>query len=164
VTTRNAVRAGVIGAVLALSLVAASPAFAIYRDDGDEPGGTLSPLMMLLIFVGGPIVLFLGIALLVALPSIIGGPRYRPGMGWRATPEWYGGPEAERDTGPVGKPEPGHRPGHFDTVAETLHPDERAGARAVGVAGGGSDPAAGEVTEPPAGRPDEGDGGASARW
>jgi hypothetical protein len=104
VTTRNAVRAGVVGAVTGLSLVAASPAFAVFHDDGEEPGDPLSPLMTLLIFVVVPIGLFLIISLLASLPSIMGGPRYRPGQGWRATPEWYGGPEAEPP--PAGGPVP----------------------------------------------------------
>jgi len=106
--TRNAVRAGVVGAVAGLSLVAASPAFAVFHDDGEEPGDPLSALMTLFLFVVVPIGLFLAISLLVALPSIMGGPRYRPGQGWRATPEWYGGPEGEQV--PAGSPAPAGEP------------------------------------------------------
>jgi hypothetical protein len=37
------------------------------------------------------------IALLVSLPSLAHGPRYRPGLGWEGTPEWYGGPEGQEN-------------------------------------------------------------------
>jgi hypothetical protein len=94
VTIRNFARAGAVCAITAVSLVAASPAFATDRpDDGDEPGEPRSRLATLLIFGVLPVGLFLLIALLVMAPSIARGPRYRPGLGWQAGPEWYGGPE-----------------------------------------------------------------------
>jgi hypothetical protein len=160
--------------VLGPSLAAASPAVALYRDDGAELGGSLSALMTLLVFVVAPIALFLGIALLVTLPSIIGGPRYRPGLGWRATPEWYGGPEEEVDTGPAGKPEPGRRvKASADEEAaaggstEAVRTGQAAGAE--GVASGAEAAEAGRASEAPSGRrgdsaADSSDGGASARW
>jgi hypothetical protein len=40
-----------------------------------------------------PIGAGLVIALVVSLPSLARGPRYRPGLGWEGTPEWYGGPQ-----------------------------------------------------------------------
>jgi hypothetical protein len=159
VTTRNAVRGSVVGALLGLSLFAvATPAVALQVDDGAELGDSMSAMMTLLVFVVGPIALFLGIALVVALPSIMGGPRYRPGMGWRATPEWYGGPEEEKDTGPVGKVEPGHEkwahaaPAGSAGSAEVAAPPRPAGA--TDAAASGRDDSA----------PESSDGGASARW
>ena len=52
----------------------------------------MSTLEALLLFVGVPLALFVGIALLVMVPSIARGPRYRPGLSWWAKPEWFGGP------------------------------------------------------------------------
>jgi hypothetical protein len=77
-------------------LLAASPAFAsLHRDDGDDPGKGLSALQTLGIYVGIPVGVFLLIALLVSIPSMIRGPRYRPGKEWQATPEWYGAPGSD---------------------------------------------------------------------
>ena len=93
---KAALRAARVGAVLGASMLAASPAFAaLHRDDGDDPGPGISKLKMLGLFVGGPIGLFLLIALVVSIPSMIRGPKYRPGKDWEATPEWYGAPEVE---------------------------------------------------------------------
>jgi hypothetical protein len=79
--------------VLGSSLLAGSPAFAaLHRDDGDDPGKGLSAMKVLGIYIGIPVGLFLLIALLVSIPSMIRGPRYRPGKEWQATPEWYGAP------------------------------------------------------------------------
>jgi hypothetical protein len=39
------------------------------------------------------------ISLLVLLPSLAKGPRYRPGLDWQATPEWYGAPGDEPAVG-----------------------------------------------------------------
>ena len=33
------------------------------------------------------------ITFLVFLPSLVRGPRYRPGLGWWAAPVWFNGPE-----------------------------------------------------------------------
>lgn len=68
--------------------VAAIPAFAV--DDGEVPATKLSVLETLGIFVGIPLAIFALIALLVFLPSIIRGPRYRPGRDWMANPVWFG--------------------------------------------------------------------------
>ena len=77
-------------ALVAASATAASPAFAANRADGS---GSLSGLQILGVFVGIPVGLFVIIALLVSLPTIVGGPRYRPGVTWWASPVWFGGPE-----------------------------------------------------------------------
>ena len=62
-------------------------------DDGEVPSEGISNIEMLLIFVGGPALLFLVIALLVMAPSMARGPRDRPGLGWWAAPVWFNGPD-----------------------------------------------------------------------
>ncbi|GGN48471.1 hypothetical protein ACFXN2_21750 [Streptomyces kronopolitis] len=62
---KNAVRAGTITAGTALMLLMSSPAFALTRDDGDDPGPGLSVIQTLGLYVAMPIVLFLIIAGLV---------------------------------------------------------------------------------------------------
>ncbi|MCC3767794.1 hypothetical protein K6I34_006376 [Streptomyces sp. UNOC14_S4] len=52
-----------------LMLLMSSPAFALTRDDGDDPGPGLSVLNTLGLFVAAPIVLFLVIAGLVMVMS-----------------------------------------------------------------------------------------------
>ncbi|MEU8786021.1 hypothetical protein [Streptomyces sp. NPDC048637] len=62
---KNVLRAGTITAGTALMLLMSSPAFALTRDDGDDPGPGLSVIETLGLFVALPIVLFLVIAGLV---------------------------------------------------------------------------------------------------
>lgn len=62
---KNALRAGTITAGTALMLLMSSPAFALTRDDGDDPGPGLSVIETLGLYVAAPIVLFLIIAGLV---------------------------------------------------------------------------------------------------
>jgi hypothetical protein len=137
------VRAGIAGAVLAyatltVSALAASPAYAaLHRDDGDDPGPSLGRMKVLGIFVGIPLAAFLLIALVVSIPSMIRGPRYRPGKEWQATPEWYGAPGEEA-------------------------PEIEGGSGAPALAGSQAEgELTGTIVEPAA----EGDGGGtSARW
>ena len=75
-----------------LLVALAGPASAVYRDDGDDPGQGLSYFSSLLIFGVLPLAMFAIIALLVMLPSLAKGPRYRPGLSWWASPVWFGGP------------------------------------------------------------------------
>jgi hypothetical protein len=89
--------AAVLAAALVWSTLTAAPAFALYRDDGDDPGKQISTLKAILVFGVIPIGLMALIALLVMLPSLAKGPRYRPGLDWQATPEWYGAPGAEAE-------------------------------------------------------------------
>jgi hypothetical protein len=102
VTVRTASRAAVLTATTTLLVLTATPAFAAAtiladRDDGDDPGGGLSVLQTIGIFVGIPLALFVIIAVLFAAPGLARGPRYRPGVGWWAAPVWFNGPdEAER--------------------------------------------------------------------
>ncbi|BCK71224.1 hypothetical protein CP981_13560 [Streptomyces platensis] len=62
---KNVLRAGTITAGTALMLLMSSPAFALTRDDGDDPGQGLSVIETLGLYVALPIVLFLVIAGLV---------------------------------------------------------------------------------------------------
>lgn len=52
-------------ATLIVSIAMASPALALYREDGDEPGTGLTVLETLGYFVGIPVLLYVVIALLV---------------------------------------------------------------------------------------------------
>lgn len=56
---KNAVRAGAISAGTLLMLLMSSPAFALTRDDGDDPGPGLSAINTIGLYVVAPIVLFL---------------------------------------------------------------------------------------------------------
>jgi hypothetical protein len=94
--------AAVLAAALVWSTLTAAPAFALYRDDGDDPGKQISTLKAILVFGVIPIGLMALIALLVMLPSLAKGPRYRPGLDWQATPEWYGAPGSEVEAGEAG--------------------------------------------------------------
>lgn len=66
---KNALRAGTITAGLTLMLLMSSPAFALTRDDGDDPGPGLSVMETLGLYVAAPIVSFLVIAGLVMIGS-----------------------------------------------------------------------------------------------
>jgi hypothetical protein len=93
VTARTALRGAVVTATVALVLLP-SPALARFVDDGSESGEGFSVIETLFWFVGVPAALFVGIALLVSIPSMARGPRYRPGLGWWAAPVWFNGPES----------------------------------------------------------------------
>lgn len=62
---KNALRAGAVCAGTTLMLLMSSSAFALTRDDGDDPGPGLSVGETLGLYVFTPIVLFLVIAGLV---------------------------------------------------------------------------------------------------
>ncbi|MFD0368290.1 MULTISPECIES: hypothetical protein [unclassified Streptomyces] len=63
---KNALRAGAVAAGTTLMmLLMSSPALALTRDDGDDPAPKLEVVETLGLFVGLPLVLFLGIAGLV---------------------------------------------------------------------------------------------------
>ncbi|MBE9498920.1 MULTISPECIES: hypothetical protein [Streptomyces] len=64
---KNALRAGTVTVGAALLPLLSSPAFALTRDDGDQPGSGLSVLDTLGLYVAAPLVLFLVIAGLVTL-------------------------------------------------------------------------------------------------
>lgn len=65
---KNALRAGGLAAATTLIMLAmTSPALALTRDDGDDPGPGLSVIQTLGLYVGIPILAFLVIAGLVML-------------------------------------------------------------------------------------------------
>lgn len=134
---RRAARAAVVGAVLISAMLATSPAMALNRDDGDDPGAGISDLKMLGIFVGIPVASMALIWILVSIPSMIRGPRYRPGKEWQANSEWYGAPGDEVEGG-QGAPE--LESGKSDTALT------------------------GTLVEPGEGGTDSSGGGTSARW
>lgn len=86
-------RTAAVTASAPLVLLTSTPAAALVRDGGDEPGKGISVGTTLLLYVGAPLALFVIIALAVAAPSIARGPRYRPGLGWWASPVWFAGPQ-----------------------------------------------------------------------
>jgi hypothetical protein len=61
----NALRTGAVAAGVPLMLLLSSPAFAVARDDGDDPGPGLSVTETLGLYVAIPVALFLVIAGLV---------------------------------------------------------------------------------------------------
>jgi hypothetical protein len=87
---RCAAVASVAVAALGSALLAAGPALAI--GERGTPGDKLSAIETAAIFVGIPVGVAAVIAFLVFLPSIVSGPRYRPGRPWTATASWFGEP------------------------------------------------------------------------
>ena len=65
--SKKAVRAGFVTAATTMMLLISSPAFALTRDDGDDPGSGLSVIQTLGLFVATPIALFAIITLGVIL-------------------------------------------------------------------------------------------------
>ena len=97
VTRRTVVRAAAVSAAAPLALLLTSaPAQAVIRDDGDQPGTAMSFFGWVGLFIALPTLLFAVIALLVYLPSMRSGPRYRPGVTWFAAPAWFGERASER--------------------------------------------------------------------
>lgn len=94
--TRRALRTATLGSLAAVPLLLASPAFALHRDAGDDPGQGMSAVATILVYIGIPAAIFCVIALLVLAPSIARGNRYRPHqLSWWAAPVWFGGPREE---------------------------------------------------------------------
>jgi hypothetical protein len=82
----------------------------------------VSSLHVLMVFVGLPLALFLIITLLVYLPSMVRGERYKPGQAWRSEPEWFGGPRRGVEALEAGD--------HGQPVSAGEHEDHRGGASA----------------------------------
>jgi hypothetical protein len=92
--TRTALRSATVAATGALVLLSSAPAFAAsHPDAGSDPGGGLTVLQTLLLFVGIPAGVFALVVVLVTASSMSRGPRYRPGLGWWAAPVWFNGPD-----------------------------------------------------------------------
>jgi len=76
----------------ALLVTTATPALASPPEQWDAPPA-VEPLHFLLVILLIPLGLFVLIALLTYLPSMIRGESaYQPGRAWRHEPEWFGGP------------------------------------------------------------------------
>jgi len=83
-----AVAASIGASIIASAIVAAAPAMAI--GERGTPGDKLSTLTTVALFLGVPLAAAAVIAFLVFLPSMVSGPRYRPGRPWSATASWFG--------------------------------------------------------------------------
>lgn len=106
-------RAALALGVTASAALVTGPASAATGPAGPKPGRSavdsgpgLSVLQTILIYIGIPLVLFVGIALLSSAGSIRrSGRQYRVADGWDASPMWFNGPAF----GGTGQPE--NRPG-----------------------------------------------------
>ncbi|PYC74020.1 hypothetical protein C7C46_24745 [Streptomyces tateyamensis] len=67
---RNALRAGAVSAAATLMMLMTSPAFALTRDDGDDPGKGLTVAQTLGLYVAAPLVAF---AVIAGLVMVAGG-------------------------------------------------------------------------------------------
>lgn len=83
------------GLVLVLaSWLVTAPAFAddpVGRKEGAEPGSSIDPLLLVLLYVAVPLAVAATIAAMVWLPGARAN-RYRPNKPWTATPVWFAGP------------------------------------------------------------------------
>jgi hypothetical protein len=129
VTIRTVFRAAAVTGATTGAVLLGSPAFAAHRDDGDDPGKGLSALETLLIFGVIPVALFLLIALLVSVPSIARGPRYRADRGWQGPPLVFGAPrDLQLPSGPAGSAQ-AIEAAHGDSTSEPAPEGGGASAR-----------------------------------
>lgn len=107
---RTLVRASavVLGTVSAVAV--SSPAMALMRDDGDEPGTGLSVLQTLGLFVGIPAGLVALITFCVFIPEIVAGASVRPGLTGPVEPVWINGPTGSQVTEALSPPPGGAAP------------------------------------------------------
>ena len=91
-------------------LAGAMPAFAEAPEKWQDPP-SVSTLHVLLVLGGIPALLFVGIWLLVSLPSLIAGHKYDASVAFRDQPEWFGGPRKGVDAAPDDASEPQGRGG-----------------------------------------------------
>ncbi|MGH3384841.1 MAG: hypothetical protein ACRDO1_09720 [Nocardioidaceae bacterium] len=95
---RRAARITALAATLTV-LLAASPALADTPERWAD-AAPMSTLKALLIFVGGPLVLFVVISTLALAPSLIRGDRRQRGVTSWSDPAWFGN-EVARSEGPA---------------------------------------------------------------
>jgi hypothetical protein len=94
-TTRALRRAAlVVGSATILLLAYAGPAAADIPDGWSDPP-SVSVLRFLLVFVGIPVLITLGILAAVYLPGVVRGESVAP-AGSRVDPQWFGGPGEPR--------------------------------------------------------------------
>jgi hypothetical protein len=86
--------AGTFAALIGTAVLAAGPAAAAVVAIGEkgDPGGKLPWQETLAIYLGIPVAVAAIIAFLVVLPSMVSGPRYRPGRPWLGGASWFGAP------------------------------------------------------------------------
>jgi hypothetical protein len=81
---------------MSVVVLTAGPALAdrnpLGPSEGAEPGPGLSPAATIALFVLVPLAIIGTIAVLVLLPGMVRGTRYRPSMGWDVPPVWFAGP------------------------------------------------------------------------
>lgn len=136
-TRRTLVRVSALLLGTVSAVLASSPAMALMRDDGDQPGSGLSVLQTLGLFVGIPAGIVALIVFCVYIPEIVAGASVRPGVAVPSEPLWINGPPGAELPGEVPASE-GPEPGQ---------------------------PSAGVAAAPTAARPaGPTTGGASARW
>lgn len=87
---------GLLTAWFSATSTAAAPHAAAVLGDGEVPAPPLGLGRTLLVFVGAPLALMLGITLLVMMSGALRQPRYRPTQGWQHRPLWFGGPADPR--------------------------------------------------------------------
>jgi hypothetical protein len=91
--SRTRIRRAALSLSAALAAVVATPAIATAdTPEAWDNAPDVSGLEFLVVLVLIPVGLSLVIALLAALPSLIGDRGYEPGQSWRAEAEWFGGP------------------------------------------------------------------------
>lgn len=100
--------AALVPGVLVLTM--AAPVFAAPPEKWPEPNND-STLHALLVLGGIPVLLFVGISLLVALPSMLAGQKYDATVAFRDQPEWFGGPRTGVDAAPDDASDPQGRGG-----------------------------------------------------
>lgn len=83
----------------------------------DNPSASM--LHILLVFLIAPVGLFLLIWLLVYLPSMTRGEKYKPGQAWRGEAEWFGGPRGGVEGLDSGSRPPAVGAGTGDQTGET---------------------------------------------
>lgn len=82
-----------ITSTVVIGVAGAAPAMAI--SDRGATGGGLSGFQTVAIYLGIPVATAVVLAFLVYLPSLVSGPRYRPGRPWNAPAVWFGAPAGE---------------------------------------------------------------------
>ena len=107
----------VVGSATILLLAYAGPASADIPDGWSNPP-PVSVLRFLLVFVGIPVLITLGILAAIYLPGVVRGESVAP-AGTRPDPQWFGG---RRDT--------------RELEASAARPDDGEGDRGTGGAGG----------------------------
>jgi hypothetical protein len=101
-------------------------------------GESLSFLYVVLLFVGVPLLIVAVIFLLVYAPSTARSPRYRPGLAWRAEPEWFDGPAEGLAALDVGSADRGGQLPAGPSTGATAHSPEREPRREPLASGGAS--------------------------